>query len=84
MLAAARGESGMAVTLVRTSDKPYQCTTGIVEISRIANFEKKIPIEWINDSHTDMLDPFLNYARPLIQAELPPFYVDGLPYHIHK
>lgn len=84
VLAAAKGESGVAVTLIRISDKPYQCTTGIVEISKIANFEKKIPVEWINDTHTDMLDPFIDYARPLIQAELPPFFVDGLPYHIHK
>ena len=84
VLAAAKGESGVAVTLVRISDKPYQCTTGIVEISKIANLEKKIPVEWINDTHTNMLEPFIDYARPLIQAELPPFFVDGLPYHIHK
>ena len=83
VLAAANGRSGVAATLVRISDQPYQWTTGIVEISEIANFEKKIPIEWINDDHTDMLRPFLDYARPLIQGELPPFYVDGLPYHIH-
>ncbi|MBQ8319967.1 MAG: 6-phosphofructokinase [Clostridia bacterium] len=82
VLAAQSGKSGVAITLVRLSDKPYQCTTGTVEIERIANFEKKIPVEWINSTHTDMLPPFLDYARPLIQAELPPFYVDGLPYHI--
>jgi len=84
VLAAVDGKSGVAITLTRISDKPYQCTTGIVEISKIANLEKKIPIDWINESHTDMLQPFLDYARPLIQAELTPFYVDGLPYHIHK
>ena len=84
VLAAARGESGVAATLQRISDKPYQCTTGIIEIEKIANFEKKIPIEWINNDHTDMLPQFIDYARPLIQAELPPFYVDGLPYHISK
>ena len=84
VLAAARGESGVSATLKRISDKPYQCTTGIIEIDKIANLEKKIPIEWINDTNTDMLQPFHDYARPLIQAELPPFYVDGLPYHISK
>lgn len=82
VLAAMRGQSGVAVTLVRISDKPYQWTTGTVEIEKIANYEKKVPVSWINDTHTDMLAPFLDYARPLIQAELPPFYVDGLPYHI--
>ncbi len=83
VLAAINGQSGVAVTLVRISDKPYQWTTGTVKISEIANLEKKIPLEWINEDHTDMLPPFIDYARPLIQAELPPFYVDGLPYHIH-
>ena len=82
VLAAMQGQSGVAITLVRISDKPYQCTTGVVEIEKIANYEKKIPLAWINDTHTDMMTSFLDYARPLIQAELPPFYVDGLPYHI--
>ena len=82
VLAAINGRSGVAITLDRISDKPYQCKTGVVEIEKIANYEKKIPLEWINDTHTDMLQPFLDYVRPLIQAELPPFYVDGLPYHI--
>ncbi len=84
VLAAANGQSGIAITLVRISDKPYQWTTGTVEIEKIANLEKKIPVEWINETHTDMLTPFFDYARPLIQAELPPFFVDGLPYHISK
>ncbi len=84
VLAATRGESGVAITLVRLSDKPYQCTTGTAEIAKIANLEKTLPVEWINDNHTDMLQPFLNYALPLIQAELPPFFVDGLPYHISR
>ena len=82
VLAASQGKSGVAITLVRISDKPYQWTTGTVEIDKIANLEKRIPVSWINDTHTDMLAPFFDYARPLIQAELPPFYVDGLPYHI--
>lgn len=81
-LTAAQGLSGVAVTLVRIFNNPYQCKTGTVEIEKIANFEKKIPTSWINDTHTDMIEPFLDYARPLIQAELPAFYVNGLPYHI--
>lgn len=82
VLSALDGHSGVAITLERISDKPYQCKTGVVDVNKIANFEKKIPLEWINETHTDMEQAFLDYARPLIQAELPPFYVDGLPYHI--
>ena len=30
-----------------------------------------------------MKKEFLTYARPLIQAELTPVYIDGLPRHIY-
>ena len=80
--AAFEGHTGMMVGLKRLSNDPYQCTTELVDIHKVANFEKKIPIDWINTYHTDMKPEFLNYARPLIQAELTPVYIDGLPRHI--
>jgi 6-phosphofructokinase 1 len=82
-LAAAEGKTGMAVTIKRLSNSPYQYTTELHPISEIANLEKKVPMEWVNENRTGMLQPFLEYVRPLIQAELTPMYVDGLPYHIH-
>ncbi len=80
--AAFEGHSGEMVALKRLSDEPYQCTTELVDIAKVANFEKKVPLEWVNDNFTDMLDPFKRYARPLIQAELTPMYIAGLPRHI--
>ena len=56
--------------------------TELVNISDVANFEKKVPLDWINEDRTDMLQPFLTYARPLIQAELTPIYINGLTQHI--
>lgn len=81
--AALEGETGKMVAISRVSDDPYQSTTELVDVAAVANIEKKVPLEWINDTHTDMLAPFLQYARPLIQAELPPIYIDGLVQHIH-
>lgn len=81
--AAFDGNTGKMVSLRRLSDDPYQCVTGLVDIRQVANQEKKVPVEWINETRTGMLTPFLRYARPLIQAELPPFYIDGLVRHIH-
>ena len=52
-------------------------------LTEVANFEKKIPLEWINDYRTGMKPEFLTYARPLIQAELTPIYINGVPRHIH-
>ena len=70
------------VALKRLSDDPYQCTTELVPIAEVANYEKKVPLEWVNENFTDMRRPFLEYARPLIQAELTPVYIAGLPRHI--
>ncbi len=80
--AAFEGHSGEMVALKRLSNEPYQCTTELVDIDKVANYEKKVPLEWVNANYTDMLDPFLHYARPLIQAELTPMYIAGLPRHI--
>ena len=80
--AAFEGHTGEMVALERISNDPYQCTTRLVDIHQIANFEKKVPLEWVNSYRTDMEPAFLQYARPLIQAELTPVYIDGLPRHI--
>ncbi len=80
--AAFEGETAKMVALKRLSNDPYQCTTELVDIDRVANLEKKVPLDWINDTRTDMLPPFLAYARPLIQAELTPIYINGLTQHI--
>ncbi len=81
--AAFEGNTGKMVALERISNDPYQCATKPVDIHLIANFEKKVPLEWVNAYHTDMTPEFLQYARPLIQSELTPVFIDGLPRHIH-
>ncbi len=81
--AAFEGHTGEMVALKRISNAPYQCTTELHPISEIANLEKKVPLEWVNDDHTQMKQEFLDYAFPLIQAELTPIFVGGLPQHIY-
>ena len=80
--AAFEGWSGQMVALKRLSDEPYQCTSELVNVADVANYEKKVPVEWLNDTRTDMTAAFLQYARPLIQAELTPVYISGLPRHL--
>ena len=81
--AAFEGHTGEMVALKRISNAPYQCTTELCPINQIANLEKKVPLEWINDTYTDMMPEFFDYAMPLIQAELTPIYVGGTPHHIY-
>ena len=81
--AAFEGHTGEMVALKRLSNDPYQCTTDTVPISDVANLEKTVPLEWISEDGTDLKPEFLAYARPLIQAELTPFFVNGLSHHIY-
>ena len=80
--AAFEGETGKMVILKRVSDDPYLCVTDIYDVHKIANVEKKVPREWINEAGDYVTDEFLDYVRPLIQAELTPMMVDGLPRHL--
>ena len=76
------GNTGMMVTLLRESNNPYKCVTGIYDIHDIANVEKKIPLEWIDEKNHQMKNEFIEYARPLIIGELTPIFKDGLPQHL--
>ena len=81
--AAFEGVTGQMVALKRIPNNPYQRPTELHPISEVANLEKKVPLSWMNENHTQMTHEFLEYARPLIQAELTPLYIAGLPHHIY-
>ena len=80
--AAFEGETGKMIILKRISDDPYLCVTDIYDVHKIANVEKKVPREWINEEGNYVTPEFISYVRPLIQAELTPMMVDGLPRHL--
>lgn len=80
--AAFEGNTGKFVAIKRISNAPYQATTALVDINEVANYEKKIPLEWITEDHMQMKHEFIEYALPLIQAELTPIFVAGRPWHI--
>lgn len=80
--AAFDGETGMMVILKRVSSDPYICTTDLYDVHKIANIEKKVPLEWITDNGTNVSKQLVDYIRPLIQAELTPIMITGQPRHI--
>jgi len=83
--AAFEGETGKMIILKRVSDDPYICVTDIYDVHKIANIEKKVPREWINEDGTYVTEEFINYVRPLIQGDVSPVMVDGIPrYLYHK
>ena len=54
-VSAIRGESGKMSALKRICDDPYQVEIELADLSKIANFEKKVPMEWINEEGNGIL-----------------------------
>ncbi|MBO5154630.1 MAG: 6-phosphofructokinase [Eubacterium sp.] len=82
--AADEGDSGKMVVIVRTSDDPYQSTTEVKDVHKIANDEKLVPREWMNKEGDYVTEEFVSYVRPLIQGDVSPIMVDGIPRHLYK
>ena len=57
----------------------YSCKTKLLNLTDAANYEKKVPLEWINDAHNGIKHAFVDYALPLIQGETQLPKVDSLP-----
>lgn len=80
--AAFEGKTGLVITLARVSDDPYMCVAEEADVHKIANVEKKVPLEWITDDGTNVKKELVHYIMPLIQAEITPLWVNGLPRHV--
>jgi len=77
---AMEGVNGKMVTLVREKGPKYKCTTGLAELRDVANGEKKVPREYINQAGNHITDAMRDYVRPLVQGEAPiTIGDDGLP-----
>ena len=47
----------------------YTCKTTLQDLSIVANIEKKVPREWINEAGNGVEQPFIDYVLPLIAGE---------------
>ena len=65
------GESDKMITLVRHTEPAYHCTTGLVEAARVANVQRLLPAEYLDESKTMVTQAFYDYALPLIGDPLP-------------
>ena len=50
-------------------DGQYSCEMELLPLASVANFEKKIPLEWINAEHNFVTKELIDYVLPLIQGE---------------
>ena len=66
-----QGESDKMVTLERHNEPAYHCTTGLVELEKIANAQNLMPAHYLDESKTMVTPAFYDYALPLIGQPLP-------------
>ncbi len=80
--AADEGDSGKMVVITRLSDDPYQAGTEVKDVHKIANDVRLVPRNWITKDGTYVTSEFITYVRPLIQGDVAPIMVDGIPRHL--
>ncbi len=67
---AVKGTTGKMVAFKRVYvDGKYTCEMELLPLSSVANYEKKVPLEWINEEHNGLKHEFIDYVLPLIQGE---------------
>lgn len=76
---ALKGETGKMVGFTCDRTKGYRCKYELFDLEKVANFEKKVPLEWITENHTYVTEDFIHYCLPLIKGETKLEYENGLP-----
>ena len=61
----------------------YDCQISLEPLDIVANFEKKVPREWINEAGNGVEQPFIDYVLPLIQGEIDAPKENALPRFAH-
>ncbi|NLX14928.1 MAG: 6-phosphofructokinase [Phycisphaerales bacterium] len=80
--AALAGHNCKMVTLVRGGNGPedYSCSTGLADLSSVANHEKLVPRSFINQTGNHITQAMRDYVMPLMRGQAPiDIGPDGLP-----
>ena len=79
---ALKGKNNVMPIVVRKSDKPYRWSIGNVELSKVANVERKMPKSYITKDGFHITNSCRKYLAPLIQGEDYPPFKNGMPQYI--
>lgn len=77
------GASGEVAVLVRVSDAPYRVRYATVPAEQIANREKAVPREWINERGNYITPKMLRYLAPLVDGGFGSESRHGVPVHLN-
>ena len=83
---AIEGASDMMVSFKCSRGKnlsDYKCEVELIPLEDVANYEKKVPREWINKKGNNVKKEFIDYVLPLIQGETELPKENGLPRFAH-
>lgn len=76
------GYTGVMATLYRKSNNPYEIELSSIDVKKVANKEKSIPLDWINREGNYVNTEMIDYLLPLIQGEIEIEYKNGVPRHM--
>lgn len=76
---ALEGKTGLMSSLKRVEGEEYDVEYLGVDIDQVANFEKKVPDEWINEEGNGVNQALIDYMAPLLKGEMTAFMKDGVP-----
>jgi len=77
------GRDNVMPGIVRRSDSPYRWQTTPVDLASVSNAERRFPDAFIADCGFDVTQAAVNWLKPLIEGEVMPHFVGGLPdYHV--
>ena len=69
--AAINGATGQMVALEREDNQGlYSCKPTLLSLSSVANYEKKVPLEWITRDGNYVTNEFINYVLPVSYTHL--------------
>ncbi len=77
--AAADGISGKMIGIKRLPGTEYRAEPDLIDLDAVANREKKVPLDWINESRNGVTQALIDYCVPLIVGERKQVMENGMP-----
>jgi len=80
---AIEGKNAIMPTVLRTANSPYAWEIGEAPLSKVANVEKMMPMDFISADGFGITQRCKDYLYPLIQGEAyPPYKANGMPDYV--
>lgn len=70
---AVEGKTGYMVSIKRVSNDPYRSSLELVPLEKVANVEKKFPLNLINERGNGIKSEYADYCLPLLGDPLPEY-----------